>query len=354
MWLLLPVLLASAFLTYVKWCQTYWKRKGVLSPAGNFFLGHFKSALLGQTSFGETILKIYQEGVKVNSKHIGVYFLLEPVYMPLEPKLIKQILMKDFSYFVNRGTSHAPADILSMNLFNIEDEAWRKMRTVLTPTFTSSKTKMMFETIMEKAVILDKVVDAECGFECDISSILARFTTDVIISCGFGIECDSLNQPDSPFRDVGRKAFEEGYLRFWAFRLLPLKLLNKLGFEKYGAGVQDFFCDILRNTIKERKTKTIFRKDFLHLLLEIKNKQKLSLSENDIIAQCFLFFVGGFETSATTVSFAMLELAQNQHLQNKLRQHINEVLSKHGGEYTYDAIKDMKYLENVINGMYGN
>lgn len=62
-----------------------------------------------------------------------------------------------------------------------------------------------------------------------------------------------------------------------------------------------------------------------------------------------MFFVGGFETSATTVTFAMLELAQNQHLQHKLRQHINEVLSKHGGDFTYDAVMNMKHLENVIN-----
>lgn len=231
MWLLLLGLLVGVFLTYVKWCQTYWHRNEVPSPPGSFFFGHFKNALLGQTSFGETILEIYRQGVKVNPNHVGAYFLWEPIYIPLKSKLIKQILVKDFSYFVNRGTSHDPAEILSMSLFNIEDDDWRKMRTILTPTFTSSK--MMFETIMEKVVILDRVVDAKCGFECDISSILARFTTDVITSCGFGIEC--------PFRNAGKKAFEEGLIRFWAFRLLPLKLLNKLGFEKYGTGVRDFF-----------------------------------------------------------------------------------------------------------------
>lgn len=95
----------------------------------------------------------------MNPNHVGVYFLWEPIYIPLKSQLIKQILVKDFSYFVNRGTSHDPAEILSMNLFNIEDGDWKKMRTVLTPTFTSSKIRMMLETIMEKVVILDRVVD---------------------------------------------------------------------------------------------------------------------------------------------------------------------------------------------------
>lgn len=67
-------------------------------------------------------------------------------------------------------------------------------------------------------------------------------------------------------------------------------------------------------------------------------------------AQSFLFFVAGFETSSSTLSFMLLELAQNQHVQDKLRDEIITVLENNDNELTYEAMKQMKYLEMVIEG----
>lgn len=68
-----------------------------------------------------------------------------------------------------------------------------------------------------------------------------------------------------------------------------------------------------------------------------------------IASQAFVFFVAGFETSSSTISHALYELAQNQEIQDKLREEIREVYEKHG-ELTYDVIKNMKYLDKVLKG----
>jgi cytochrome P450 family 6 len=47
--------------------------------------------------------------------------------------------------------------------------------------------------------------------------------------------------------------------------------------------------------------------------------------------------------------FMSYELALNQDIQDRLRDEINEVLERHNGEVTYDAIMDMKYLDMVFN-----
>ncbi|KAL6448752.1 hypothetical protein ACFW04_000513 [Cataglyphis niger] len=68
----------------------------------------------------------------------------------------------------------------------------------------------------------------------------------------------------------------------------------------------------------------------------------------EAIAQAFVFFIAGFETSSTTATFCLYELAQQQDLQDKLRKEIDEILKKHG-ELTYNAVNEMTYLHKVVN-----
>lgn len=67
-------------------------------------------------------------------------------------------------------------------------------------------------------------------------------------------------------------------------------------------------------------------------------------------AQCFLFFGAGFETTSSTLSFLLLELAYNKDIQRKMREEINTTLNKHGGMFTYETLKEMNYTDMVIAG----
>lgn len=75
------------------------------------------------------------------------------------------------------------------------------------------------------------------------------------------------------------------------------------------------------------------------------------LFTDDILAaNAFVFFVAGFETTASTISYCLYELAMNPEIQVKLREKIKQTLDANNGKLEYDTLKDMKYLDMVING----
>lgn len=80
------------------------------------------------------------------------------------------------------------------------------------------------------------------------------------------------------------------------------------------------------------------------------DKQKICITLEDIIAQAYIFFFGGFESVARTMCFMAHELAANKDVQQKLKNEIKEVNQKCNGKITYDILMEMKYLDMVLSG----
>lgn len=92
-------------------------------------------------------------------------------------------MSKDFNHFTDRGMYfNEKDDPLSANLFSIEGAQWKILRAKLTPTFTSGKMKMMFNTLLECGDVLKERVDEfrQQGTSMDIKEVLGCFSTDVI------------------------------------------------------------------------------------------------------------------------------------------------------------------------------
>jgi cytochrome P450 family 6 len=71
---------------------------------------------------------------------------------------------------------------------------------------------------------------------------------------------------------------------------------------------------------------------------------------DNFVAQAFVFLVAGYETSGTTMGFALYELAKHPDIQQRLRAEVTRVMAKHGGDLTYDAMQEMSYLHMVVSG----
>lgn len=63
-----------------------------------------------------------------------------------------------------------------------------------------------------------------------------------------------------------------------------------------------------------------------------------------MVAQVFVFFAAGFETSSSATSFTLLQLGYNQEVQRKIQNEIDSVLENYNNELCYDSISKMTLL----------
>jgi cytochrome P450 len=74
------------------------------------------------------------------------------------------------------------------------------------------------------------------------------------------------------------------------------------------------------------------------------------LDDLDIVSQAFTFFLGGFETVATAMSYASLALAAHPEIQDRLRAEVDAAFQQSGGTITYEAVQNLKYMDMVLSG----
>uniref|UniRef100_V5GJG1 Putative cytochrome P450 6a23 n=1 Tax=Anoplophora glabripennis TaxID=217634 RepID=V5GJG1_ANOGL len=359
------IALLAGLIAYYKWTFAYWKQNGFEGPEPSIPFGNVSDLILGKRHLGEMWKDVYFYAEEKGLRYSIVFFFWRPSIIIVDLELIKSIVQTDFAHFWGHGSFiNEQDDPLSANVFNLEGPKWRSVRVKLTPTFTSGKMKMMFQTLVDCAKPLKDILDGYCNEnkEIELKEYLARFTTDAIGSCAFGLDCNSLKNPDSEFRKYGLRAVKID-LKHTLKRMLqivfPPSVLRFIKHCPTDPQVAKFFNKIVRDTVDYREKNNVRRKDFMDLLIQIKNKRsvgdddsdasKETLTMDEITAQSLIFFVAGFETSSTTMHCAAYELAMNPDIQDRLREEIIEVLEKYNNVLTYDAVAEMKYLDRTVS-----
>lgn len=67
------------------------------------------------------------------------------------------------------------------------------------------------------------------------------------------------------------------------------------------------------------------------------------------ISQAAQFFLAGFETTSSTMSYTLYQLSIHPKIQQKLRAEISCSIEKHNG-ITYEGLQEMTYLHMCVSG----
>uniref|UniRef100_T1GDL9 Cytochrome P450 n=1 Tax=Megaselia scalaris TaxID=36166 RepID=T1GDL9_MEGSC len=169
----------------------------------------------------------------------------------------------------------------------------------------------------------------------------------VIASVAYGIEANSLKNPDGDFRRNGRALFKASFKRavdFTSVFFLP-QIIRLVDAKFFTNSQSKFLYSTITHVMELREQSGVFRNDLIDVLLSFK-KQNYPLDM--IVAQAAVFFTAGFETTSSVMSFALYELSKNQDVQDKLRAEIKESLANNNGEISYEIINSMEYLKVVV------
>lgn len=364
---LLATLIVTCYL-YVAFVYSHWKRRGISFVKPSFPFGNFGPLFKGHRTIGENCHDLYFTS---NAPVLGFYAALRPCLLIRDPKITKDILVKDFQFFRDRGFRlDAKSDPLVANLFTSDDK-WREMRKKLTPAFTPGMVRAMFDWIVNCGRPMEEYLEkyAKSGEEVDIRETLSRFTADVVASISFGLDVNSFENPNNEFREKARriyKPFIRNAIRLDLSFISPF--LTKLFKIRFGdVDVTKFILDIMNQSINYREKNQIVRKDFLQILMRLRKGEKMQeedvvdgnangtineepLSLNDMAGQSYIYIVAGDSPSSGTMSFCIHELAKNLHIQQEAFQEISSVLEKYDGNLTYESLSEMKYLDACIDG----
>ncbi|ENN80770.1 hypothetical protein YQE_02814, partial [Dendroctonus ponderosae] len=132
--LLLSIILL--YCVYSKWKFQHWTRKGVPQLNPRLFFGDTLPLVRGQ-ALKDFHLGLYQKFKSTGAKCVGIYNAHMPELVPIDIILLKDIMVKDYSYFSSHGVFYHEKNVLTSHLFNIEGQSWKERRTKLTPVFTS-------------------------------------------------------------------------------------------------------------------------------------------------------------------------------------------------------------------------
>lgn len=323
-----------------------------------------------------------------------------------DPGLVRDVLAKDFVNFPNHRAFNFGHTASRLGFFFMKgsEQRWQKLRSMISPSFTTGKMRVLTPKINDCVAHLLKNMGklSEMRKTIDVVKFYNAFSLDVVAATAFGIELDSYNDPDDPIvmnakkffsRKPATRLFFDIYLTFsWIKSLRPSdfeslnffsKLTEKITREKrtnrrrkYSGGMingknLDFiqmFLDIIdfgvepfpdsieeEQSDEDEETKlragldniTLYGHDVINPTSNVyNNKRRKSVSLDELKAQGILFFMAGYAGTATLLSNLSYLLATHPQVQEKL---INEIDSwDHQTELNYDIVSTFKYLDAVI------
>ncbi|KAI7810355.1 cytochrome P450 3A30 [Triplophysa rosa] len=354
-WALL-VTFVALLIIYGYWPLSFFKNLGIPGPKPLPFFGTMLEYRKGFFDFDLECFKKY-------GKVWGIYDARQPVLCILDLSIFKTVLVKEcYSLFTNRRNFRLNGPLYDA-VSIVEDDDWRRIRSVLSPSFTSGRLKEMFDIMKTNSKTLYQNLgkSANRGEAVDIKELFGGYSMDVVTSTAFSVDIDSINNPKDPFVTNIKKMLKFDFLNplFLFAALFPFMapVLEKMDLAFFPTSVTDFFYAALQKLKSERVANDHKKRvDFLQLMVDSQTagksepgeQREKGLSDHEILSQSMIFIFAGYETTSSTLTFLFYNLSTNPDALKKLQKEIDETFPNKAS-LDYETLMNMDYLDAALN-----
>ncbi|KAG7448514.1 cytochrome P450 [Guyanagaster necrorhizus] len=246
----------------------------------------------------------------------------------------------------------------------------KRQRRVILPAFGASETKALLPYFSEFAALLvskwKEIIGVGSSATLDMPSWMSRTTLDVIGQAAFDYQFHALEDKDSLLRQAfvkvagetfgrpSKKAiFIQNILQYAPTPLIVYLFGHASAFEQARETTrlaQQVSRDLI-DTKSEAFMQGAGGRDVMSLLVKanLKEKNSQGLTDEEMLAAMQTIMGAGHETTATTLTWTLYELAKSPDLQAKLRHEVKDMEKAIGGaDFSAANFESMPYLQAVM------
>ncbi|CAJ1973576.1 unnamed protein product [Sphenostylis stenocarpa] len=275
------------------------------------------------------------------------WFGRRPRLIIADAELTRLVLTNKNGHFV-KPPRNPLIKLLSLGLSSLEGETWTKRRRVVTSAFHLEKLKAMVPAFSSSCYNMierwEKSVETEGWCELDVCSEFNILTGDVIARTAFGSsyqEGKKIFELQKEQAILVNEALNSLYIP--GFRFLPTTK-NK---RRYNLDIQikTILRDIIQKKERAMKEGEVKEHDLLSILLQCR-EQSNSLTTDDVIEECKLFYFAGQVTTANLLAWTMIVLSMHLDWQEKARTEVLEIFDK--TTLDYEGINHLKIVSMIL------
>ncbi|KAF5302195.1 hypothetical protein FQA39_LY10234 [Lamprigera yunnana] len=247
---------------------------------------------------------------------------------------------------------------LGTGLLTSKGGKWQYRRKLLTPAFHFGILQDFAKTIIEQSEILVEKLKKECDKPYTvIDPIVTQFTLGTICETAMGTKLDEtqevLKNYISAVHDMGHLILDRNRRPWLSFKWLYYFSAMRTR----GNKIIKILHNFTRTVIKKKKIELekngtnklsgSKRKALLDLLLTLK-QEGAAITDEGIREEVDTFMFEGHDTTSSGLTYALLQLSNYQHIQEKVWEEISEVMEHSQRPFTFSDLQKLQYLEMVI------